>query len=325
MKKFISVLLALVMTMGLFAGCGQKKEDPTTIRLGGLKGPTSIGMVKLLEDEEAGNTKSDIEFVMAGAADELTPKLLKGELDIVAVPANLGAVLYNTSEGAVQFAAVNTLGVIYIAEKGGETVKSIEDLKGKTIYASGKGSTPEYALNYLLAQYDLEVGKDVTVEWKSEPSEVVASIAAMDNAVAMLPQPFATVATTQVKDLKVVLSLTDEWNKLDNGSMFITAGLIVRTEFAKQYPQQLAQFLEEYAASTKWINENVEEGAALVEKYGIVKAAVAKKAIPLCNVTYIDGAEMKTALEGYLNSLFEQNPKAVGGKMPGNDFYYNAK
>lgn len=321
-KRIVSVMLILVMAVLVLAGCGKKKEEETTIRLGGLKGATSMGMVKLLDDAENGKTKSRIEFEMAASADELTPKLLKGEMDILAVPANLGAVLYNNSEGAVQFMAVNTLGLIYIVEKGEQTVNSWADLKGQTIYATGKGSTPEYALKYLLGQNGLDPEKDVTIEWKSEPTEVVAQMASQDAAIAMLPQPFVTVAQTQVENLNVVLDLTEEWKKLDNGSQLITAGLIVRKEFAEKYPEQLAVFLEEYKASTEYINENVEDGAALVEKYGIVKAAVAQKAIPYCNITYIDGKEMKTAVEGYLTILFEQNPKAVGGELPGDDFYY---
>lgn len=324
-RKALSAVLVLVIALLTIGGCGKKKEEETTIRLGGLKGATSMGMVKLLDDAENGKTKSNIEFTMAASADELTPKLLKGEIDVLAVPANLGAVLYNNSEGAVQFAAVNTLGLIYIVEKGEQTISGWENLKGRTIYATGKGSTPEYALKYLLAQNGLDVEKDVTIEWKSEPTEVVAQMSAEESAVAMLPQPFVTVAGTQLENLHVVLDLTKEWETLDNGSQLITAGLIVRKEFAEKYPEQFERFLEEYQASTEYINENVKEGAALVEKYDIVKAAVAEKAIPYCNITYIDGAEMKTALEGYLQVLYEQNEKSVGGKLPGDDFYYENK
>lgn len=299
-------------------------EEPTTIRLGGLKGPTSIGMVKLLSDAEEGLTKNSYEFTMAAAADELTPKLLQGEMDILAVPANLGSILYNNSEGKVQMLAINTLGVVYIVEKGGTTITSMEDLKGKTIYATGKGTTPEYALSYLLSQHGLDIETDVTVEFKSEPTEVVAAMANEETAVAMLPQPFVTVAQNQIQDLSVVLSLTEEWEKLDNGSMFITAGLIVRKDFAEKYPQQLATFLEEYAASTTFVNENTADAAQLVEKYDIVKAAIAEKAIPYCNIVCITGEEMKTAASGYLGTLLEQNPQAVGGKLPGDDFYYGS-
>ncbi len=355
MKRFLTIMLTLSLLTLLLAGCGSAgsessaapaetanaatpaptaataptdtpapSEEPVTIRLGGLKGPTSIGMVKLLSDNDRGLTANRYEYTLAGSADELTPKLLQGEMDIAAVPVNLGSVLWNNTKGAVEMLAVNTLGVVYIVEKGGEQIQSAADLKGMTIYATGKGSTPEYALNYLLAQSGLDPAKDVTMEWKSEPPEVVAQMSTMDHAVAMLPQPYVTVAQTQLQGLRVAVDMTQAWDALDNGSMFITAGLIVRRAFAEQYPQQLAAFLQEYQASTEYVNGNVPEAAVLVEQFGIVKAAVAEKAIPACNITYIAGSEMKTALQGYLQILFDQNPKAVGGALPGDDFYYGA-
>lgn len=333
MKRLFALLLSLLMVFTLCACGGTATQDApeetalegATIRLGGLKGPTSMGMVKMLSDSEAGETVNTYEFTMAGSADELTPKLLQGELDILAVPANLGSILYNNSDGAVQMLAVNTLGVIYIVEKGGETVTDWESLKGQTIYSTGKGSTPEYALNYLLTQYGLDPATDVTVEWKSEPSEVVAQMAAQDHVVAMLPQPFVTVAQGKFPDLKVAMSLTEQWDALDNGSQFITAGLIVRTQFAQENPEALAAFLEEYSASTQFINENVAEGAQLVGQYEIVEAAVAEKAIPYCNIVCIAGSEMETMTTGYLQTLYDQNPQAVGGQMPGEDFFYVAE
>lgn len=338
MKKILALLLALSLTAALCAGCGSTSEETTTtddtaatqeedvtIRLGGLKGPTSMGMVKLLADNDAGTTTNSYEFTMAGSADELTPKLLQGELDILAVPVNLGSVLYNNSEGSVQLLAVNTLGVIYLVEKGGQTVTDWASLKGQTIYATGKGSTPEYALNYLLEKNGLDPATDVTIEWKSEPAEIVAQMAAQDHVIALMPQPFVTVAQSKFSDLTVALDLTAEWDKLDNGSQLITAGLVVRKEFAEAHPQAVADFLKEYAASTAYVNENVTEAAQLVEQYDIVEAAVAEKAIPACNIVCITGQEMMTSVQGYLQVLFDQNPQAVGGSLPGDDFYYLAQ
>lgn len=319
MKKLIAVMTVLALVLGMV--CFVSAEEKTAIRLGGLKGPTSMGMVKLLDDAENGLTKNAYEFTMAGSADELTPKILKGELDILAVPANLGAILSKNSGGAVQMLAVNTLGVIYIVEKGGETVQTIEDLRGKTVYATGKGSTPEYALTYLLSQHGLDISTDVTVEWKSEPTEVVAQMATEEASVAMLPQPFVTVAAGQLENLRIALDLTKEWEALDNGSQFVTAGLIIRKEFAEANPDAVKTFLEEYAASTAYANEVPAEAAQLIEKYGIVKAAVAEKAIPYCNIVCIAGEDMKQMVSGYFEVLFAQNPKAVGGELPGDDFY----
>ena len=331
MKKIVSLLLALVLALSL-AACGQKEIDTTpaddtpaekvTIRLGGLKGPTSMGMVKLLADAGTGDTANEYAFTMAASANELTPQLLQGELDILAVPANVASILYNQTEGGVQLLAVGTLGVLYIVEKGGETVTDIASLNGKTIYATGKGATPEYALTYLLSQHGLTLGEDVQVEWKSEPTEIVALMAEQDNAVAMLPQPFVTVAQGQVEGLRVALDLTAEWDALDNGSRLITSVLVARKAFADEHPEAVTAFLTEYAASTDFANTNPADAAALVEEYGIVKAAVAEKALPYCNLVCITGVDMKIAADGYLKTLYDLKPEAVGGAMPDDGFYW---
>ena len=347
MKKFLSILLASLMLTGL-VGCGvgnhtetlpdtadttanttadtEVETDaapvlPDSIRIGGLKGPTSMGMVKLMEDNEAGTTENTYAFTIAASADELTPKFIQGEMDIIAVPANLASVLYNNTDGAAELLAVNTLGVIYIVEKG-DSVNTVADLAGKTIYATGKGSTPEYALRYILSENGIDPDKDVTIEWKSEPTEVVGALSAAEEGIAMLPQPFVTVAQGSVEGLRVAIDLTEAWDALDNGSTLFTGVLVIRRDFAQTYPDAVKAFLAEYEASTAYINENVAEGAQLVEKYGIVKAAVAEKAIPYCNITYIAGEDMVAPMNGYLQVLFDQNPKSVGGAMPGEDFYY---
>lgn len=324
LKKILSVVLAAVLLLASAAVSAEGTEK-TTVRLGGLKGPTSMGMVKLLEDNENGLTANRYEFTLAGSPNDLTPALLKGDLDVLAVPVNLGAILFGKSGGAVQLAAVNTLGVLYIVEKGGETVQSLEDLKGKTLYATGKGSTPEYALAYLLAQHGVDINADLTVEWMSEHTEVVAKMAAAENAVALLPQPFVTVAAGQVENMRVALDLTKEWDSLDNGSQLITGGLVVRKAFAEENPEALAAFLEEYAASTAYTNEHPAEAAQLIEKFDIIKAAVAEKAIPFCNIVCVTGDEMKGIVTGYYQTLFDQNPEAVGGAMPGDEFYLKAE
>ena len=324
MKKIVSLLLALVLALSL-AACAATQTKPyesVNIRLGGLKGPTSMGMAKLLDDAENGRTANTYTFTMAPSAGELTPQLIKGELDILAVPVNVASILYNQTEGAVQLVAASTLGVLYITEKGGETVTDVRSLAGKTLYATGKGATPEYALTYLLAQNGLTLGEDVTVEWKSEPSEIVALMAQEEHAIAMLPQPFVTVAQGKLEGLRVALDLSAQWDALGLDSRLITAGLLVRKAFADEHPEAVAKFLEEYAASTDYANSNPAETAALVEKLGIVNAAVAEKALPKCNLVCITGAEMKTAVSGYLQTLYDLKPEAVGGAMPGDGFYW---
>ncbi len=347
MKKALALVLTFLLLISVISGCQKAPEgnnsptpestptvtpeategqdinnpEPVDIRIGGLKGPTSMGLVQLMEKAEKGEAKNNYTFTMAGSADEITPKLLKGELDMAAVPANLASVLYNNTEGKIKILAVNTLGVVYIVEKG-NNIQSFEDLKGKTIYATGKGSTPEYTLRYLLSENGIDPNKDVTFEWKSEPAEVVALFSEMENGVAMMPQPYVTVAQTQLEDLRIAINLSEEWDALDNGSDLITGVMIVRKDFAEKYPEQIAAFLDEYEESIDFVNTNIPEAAKLIDKYGIVKAPVAEKAIPYCNIHFIKGREMKTSMQGYLNVLFEQNPKSIGGKLPADDFYF---
>ena len=344
MKRVMSLGLSLALAISLAACSGSVSEavssasataEPTaapeaeapvtTFRIAGLKGPTTMGMAKLMSDAEAGETHQDYQVTMYGAADEVVPLLAKGDIDLAAIPANLAANLYNQTEGKVQVAAINTLGVLYVVTTG-DDVKSVEDLKGKTVYSTGKGTTPEYVLNYILKENGIDPEKDLTVEYKSEATEVAAALQAADEgAIAVLPQPYVTAAQSQIEGLNVALNLTEEWNKVSTDSDLVTGVLVASTEFIEQNEAAFEEFLKDYQASIEWVNSNTADAAELVANYGIVaKAPLAQKALPACNITYVDGAEMKTKLSGYLQVLFDQNPKAVGGAMPGDDFYYGA-
>ena len=260
-------------------------------------------------------------ITLAGAADQVTPLLLKNELDIACVPANLASTLYNKSEGQIVTLGINTLGVIYIVENG-ETLHSFKDLKGQTIVASGKGQTPEYSLRYLLAQSGIDPDKDITIEWKSEHSECVAALASGAARIAMIPQPFVTVAQNKIQALRIALDLTAEWDALDNGSSMITGVVVARKSFVQENPDVIQSFMTDYAESVEWVNANPIDAANLIGSYGIIEAAVAEKALPYCNIVCITGNEMKEKLSGYLDVLAVQNSDAVGGKTPEDDFYY---
>ena len=322
-NKVTAVLLACIMAVSLIAcGKAQKADSEVITHIAGLKGPTSMGMVKLMDDAANNQSKGKYDFTLAGSADEVTPKLISGEIDIAALPANLASVLYNNTQGEIELLAVNTLGVLYIVDKG-DSIHSVSDLKGKTIVGSGKGSTPEFSLRYILAENGIDPDKDVNIEWKSEHTEVVQTLAAdaTGQTVGLLPQPFVTVAGTQVEGLHIAVDLTKEWDALDNGSKLITGVMAVRKKFALEHPDVLKTFLEEYEASVDYVNANVREAANLIEKFDIIKAAVAKNALPYCNIVCISGDEMKVPVKEYLEILFEAEPKSVGGKMPGEDFY----
>ena len=323
MKKLFACLLALMLTLSLTA-CSLA-EQPAAVRLAALKGPTAMGLVQLLDESENGKAANSYDFLLAGSADEITPKLIQGEIDIAAVPVNLASVLYNKTNGALELVAVNALGVLYVVEKGGESIQSLADLKGKTVYATGKGSTPEYNLTYLLKSAGLDIEKDLTVEWKSEPSEVVALLKAENGGIAMLPQPYVTAAAAQLGEgFRAAVSLSEAWDALDNGSRCVTAGIVVRTEFAEAHPEAVEAFLAEMAESVDWVNADPADAGEICGTLNIVKAPIAAKAIPNCNLVCLTGEEMISAATGTLKTLFALNPSAVGGALPGEDFWFGA-
>ena len=291
------------------------------LRVAGLKGPTTMGLVNLMESEEGANYT----FSMYGAADEIVPLLVKGELDAAAVPANLAATLYQKTQGQVEVACVNTLGVLYIVENG-DTVQSVADLKGQTIVTTGKGTTPEYVLRYVLSQNGIDPDKDVIIEYLSEATEVAARLTAPSTdsrtIVAMLPQPFVTSVVAQSEGgVRVALDMNEEWQKVA-GSRLVTGVTVVRKEFAEANPDVMAQLMTDYAASVESVTADLSGTAALCEQYGVVaKAALAEKALPSCNIVFETGDEMKTDLTAYLQVLYDADPASVGGALPGEDFY----
>ena len=320
-RKMLILAVMAVLLLGALAGCGQR-EEPAAVRVGGLKGPTSMGLVFLREQAQSGQAAQEYEFTMAVAADELLPLMIKGELDIALIPANVASVLYNKTEGGVSVIDINTLGVLYLVS-GDNTIDSMESLRGRTVYLTGKGTTPDYVLQYLLRANGIDPS-ECTLEYRSEATEVAALLAEQPQAAGLLPQPFVTVACAQNEELDVVLDMNQQWNLAQGeGSSMVTGVTVVRNAFLQEHPGAVQSFLEEHAASVRAIQEDPDKGAQLVVAAEIItKEPIARKAIPQCNITYIDGEEMRQALSGYLQVLFEQDPASVGGKVPGEEFYY---
>ncbi|MGN8633004.1 ABC transporter substrate-binding protein [Blautia sp. HCP3S3_G3] len=321
MKKKMMLFAAVAMSVSMLAGTSVTALAQDTARVGSLKGPTSMGLVSFMNEAETEDDE-DVQFTfeMMAAADEVSAGFTSGDLDIALVPANIASILYNKTEGKVQVIDVNTLGVLYIVTAD-ESIAGVADLKGKTIYSTGKGQTPEYVLNYLLEANGISQD-DVTVEFKSEATEVVSVLAQDESAIGILPQPFATAACKQNENLKEVCDLTQEWDKTGKGTL-VTGVTIAKKDYIDANPEVIEEFLDEHEDSIEFAEEDTAKTAELVAAAGIVeKAPIAEAAIPKCNLKYLDGEEMKTALGGYLEVLMEQNPESIGGSLPGDDFYY---
>lgn len=354
-NRFLSMAAAVVLAASMITGCaGSASEttaaaseseteaaeteaaseesseaaetDKTVVRIGAMSGPTAMGLVKLMDSAEAGETENVYEFAdLATDASAMVTPLAQGDLDIAAVPANLAAALYSKTNGGVEVLAVNALGVLDLVERG-ETLTGMQDLAGHKIYATGQSAVPEYVIRYILTANGIDPDNDVEIQWCADTAEALAHIKEEEGAIAVLPQPFATAAMAQVDDLRIVEDLNDAWDALDTGSEITTGVLAVRREFAEEHPEAVEQFLLEYAESAAFAETEPAECASLIENYGIVaSAAIAEKALPGCHIVCLTGAGMKDALSGFLQVLYDQNPESVGGSMPGDDFYYGAE
>lgn len=335
MKKILSLMVAVLLTMGMLAGCSTKvsdgktegdtqvqnsteETDDVTMNIAMLKGPTGIGAVDLMEKSENGETKGNYNISVTSAPDDVTAKIISGEIDIAAVPTNLAAVLYNKTEGDISVLAVNTLGVLYVLENG-DSIKNVSDLAGKTIYSSGQGAVPEYVLNYIFEKNNVT---DATIEYKSQHAEVSSALADGTAQIAMLPEPFVTAAMMKNSDLKIALDVTEEWKSVSDSELAMGC-IIVRNDFLKEHEESVKTFLSEYKESIDYVNSNVADAAQLVEKFEIMATAqAAEKSIPNCNIVFVDGSDMETMLNGLYDVLYAANPKSVGGTVPDKEFYY---
>jgi NitT/TauT family transport system substrate-binding protein len=300
-------------------------NDRAQMRVATIQGPSGIGMVQLMEQNEKQSSRNRYSFTVEPSAQNIASMVISGQVDVACVPTNLAATLYNKMSGGARLIALNTLGVLYIVENG-NTVSRIEDLRGKTLHVSGQGSIPQYAIEYILAAYSLS--GEVNVVYYADHDELAALAAAGKTVLSMLPEPKVTAALSQNASLRIAVDITRAWADAakkngDTGSVLTMGGVVVRTDYLQAHPEAVKAFLAEYKISVDFISANIAAGSVLVEKFGIMpKAAVAAKAIPNCNIVFIQGAEMASSIRKLYDVLFASNPQSIGGLVPKDDFYY---
>ena len=331
-RNLTALVLALVMIFAL-AACGQKQESEPTptpapeadaslpVNVMVLNGTTGFGMAGLISDSEAGNAALNYTFSVETDASNITAALVNGTADIGALPTNAAATLYNKTGGKVQVLALNTLGVLYLVTDGSEEITSFEDLRGKTVYAPAQN--PTFIFHALCEKNGLAVGEDITIDnTYAQPADLNTAVSSGEVSLAVLPEPMVTVARSANDQLTVALDLTAEWDKVMPAGSLVQGCVVVRTEFAEEHPAEVAKFLEEYEASIELLTSDTAAAAQKIEETGVfAKAAVAQKAIPNCNVCFVTGAEMQSALGEFLNVMFEVAPDSIGGAVPADDFY----
>lgn len=354
MKKLLSIIIAVMLIISAFAGCTKKETTPSAnqtdeqtqeqkndentaqepvkkekdeMKIALLKGPTAMGAVMLMDETENGKVFGNYKFEVLTTPDEVTSKLISGEIDVAAVPVNLASSIYNKDKGSVQIAAINTLGTLYILENG-NTIQSLSDLSGKTIYSTGQGAVPEYVLQFVLTKMGIT---DCKVEFMQTHAELAAAVAAGKVQIAMLPEPFASVATSKNSDVRVALDVAKCWDDYSYEEEKVANTLpmgciVVRKEFVDEHEKEFSKFLDEYDYFIEVANDDPENTAKYVVSYGILyDEAVAAAAIPNCNITFIEGSKMLRLVENFLNTMYEANPKSIGGAVPDEEFYYVRK
>ena len=323
MKKLLSLILAAIMMLTMLAFTSCNKDEKTesyadTVNVTTLNGTTGFGMAKLMADNEAQTTKNKYQFTVETDATNVTSGLIAGTIDIAALPTNAAANVYNKTNGKIQIIAINTLGVLYVLDKT-NSINSLQDLNGKTIYVPAQN--PTFILKYILQANNINATVDSTTY--SAPDALRAAVVAGTVDIAVLPEPMLTIATSANSDYKVAIDLTEQWNKTPNAGTLVQGCVVVRKEFAEKYPDSVSAFLNEYKSSIEYLNNNAAQAAEHIANYGIfANKNVATKAIPKCNIAYIDGAEMKTAMSSFLNAMNTVAPASIGNAIPADDFYY---
>lgn len=311
--RIITLVLAVLIAAASMTLAACRKEDTTELRVAVLNGTTGWGAAPLISRVKSGESKLNAKIETYTDASLVSPLIINGDADIAAVPTNLAAVLYNKTGGGVRVLAVNTLGVLYLIEDG-STVSSLSDLAGKTVYLPGQGSNPEFILRALVDGAGVE---NVTFDYTySSPDELATALATGKAALGVLPEPKVTAVTSKKETLRVALDFTEEWKKQTSAPL-VQGCIIVREDFLKEHTALVEKFLEEYKNSVEYVNSNPDEAAAMIAEAGLAgNAAAAKAALPRCNITYLDGDGMRTALNGFWEALFRINPKSIGGKLP---------
>lgn len=326
MKKIICTVLTLFILLNLTAcsNGGTSKSETKTVNLFVLSGPTGIGSLNLWDRADKGQTELKYNVTLTASNDEIVAAVSNGTADIAAVATNLASSLYNKTNGKISVLAVNTASVLSLLSK--QDIKSVSDLKGKTLYTIGQGANPEYILNYILKGNGLDPKSDLDINFLGDGSELLTVWSKNPDDVIMAPQPVATSLLLSNPETKKVLDMGNEWEKISKGSALVMGCVIANNNFIKNNPNAVKTFLKEYEDSVNAAKSDIDTTALLCEQKGIIpKAAVAKKSIPECGITFISGKEMKKDLSGYLKVMYEQNPKSVGGKLPSADFYYEEK
>jgi len=329
-NRLLAILLIALFVVGLLAGCGTSEPAPlpedigplgANVNVGILRGPSGMGMAPLMAWAEDGQTLNEYHFTVGGTPEEMVAGIISGELDIAAVGVNQAALLYERTDGDVRIISALTQSVLFVLDSTGE-INTIEDLEGQTIHITGQGAIPQFAFEHILRSNGLEPGVNVEIAFNAEHAELAALMVAGEVGIGLLPQPFVTSVLSQNDNVEIALDLAEEWNAVSPDAVFVQGSVVVRTEFLEAHPYAVEFFLQDHAESLAFVSANVDDAAEFMERFDIVPSGVARQVIPISNFAYITGTDMQHIVDAFLIIIYEANPDAIGGTMPGAAFYF---
>lgn len=296
-KRISAAFLALLMLFSL-ASCadngGETKPEETTsyvrenkTKLAVFNGVTSLGVAKLVKDRGYAYESS-----LYTDLSEVENLIKNGGADMAAVPVESAARLFNETKGAVKIIAVNNLGVLHLVT-GDESIKTLADLKDKTVYATGKGTAYEHIMNFIFEKNAISP----KVEYVATEAELVTLAIEGKADICIIPEPYATKVVFENTKMKRVIDLSDEWNKFSEAPL-VQGVIVARTEYIEQNPEYIEQFLFQNEISVNFLNENIDAGADMLYNGQYFSTFdLARECVPACNLYFMKGEEMKAAVK----------------------------
>ncbi len=337
--RIVVSLAALLVAVGVVFAGGAKDapsaEAPSAgsrkVNVAALNGPSGIPMAYLFENAPVVEG-AEFDFQVVAGADVLLPKLLKGEVDVGILPPNVAAKVFTQNNGAIVAGAVVGEGMLSLVTKDGQ-VDSLDDLRGKTVHVAGQGATPEYLFRYLLQANGISVAAagakpdpdSVALDFSIPAAELAAALLSGRIQYAVVPEPFATVATSKDAAVRRAVDLQDEYRSVtgDEAANFPMTVVVVRKDFARTSPQLVRGLLAAYQEAVAWTLANPAEAGQLVEKHTLgLQASIAAKVVPNGAYVFVPAGEARLQLETLYSIFLDFAPEAIGGQLPAQGFYF---
>ncbi|MDX9846980.1 MAG: MqnA/MqnD/SBP family protein [Tenuifilaceae bacterium] len=314
----IRFLLFLLIST-IFLGCNQGSKSKDYVTIATLKGPSAMGMIKLIDSLNHTSDKR-IRVEILNEPIQVRKMVIDGTADFAILPTTMAAILYNRGID-YQLAAIPVWGTLYLFGTD-TTITAWNMLRGKTINLMGKGMTPDVLFKHLLIENGINPDVDVRLDYRFPTHiDLANAVAAGQAKLGVISEPLVSLVMERNSKIKAIFDLNAEWQKVMDMPIAQTA-FLVKGELANANKELVDRILKSYDYSTQWVNQNPDSAAHLIVKYDILPSVeVARKSIPRSNLYFSRVRSIRMEIESYLNVFYQMNPDIVGGRLPDENFY----